>query len=107
MAEGRDNKGKFVKGNRCSKVKRSPREITAAIRAIAADDKVTEESLKLLLSVVKNKDGRATVSEQIKAAQFLTTQFTISADKDMDAEIAEDSNEAISEMFSALKAMQK
>lgn len=104
---GRDSKGRFAKGNRCYSKNPAPRAITSAIRAAAADNKVTEESLKFLLSVVKNKDNKATVSEQIKAAQFLMNQFTISAEKDADKEIAEEGNKAIGAMFEALKEMQK
>lgn len=103
---GRDSHGRFSKGHKLSPKHRSPRAITQAIRAIAADDKVTEESLKLLVNIVKGK-ANATVSEQIKAAQFLMTQFTTSAKDDNDREIAEEGNAAISDMFNALKEMQK
>lgn len=103
---GRKANGQFAKGHTLSPKHRSPRAITQAIRAIAADDKVTEESLKLLVNIVKGK-ANATVSEQIKAAQFLMTQFTTSAKDDNDREIAEEGNAAISDMFNALKEMQK
>lgn len=104
---GRDARGRFTHGNTFAPAKRSPREITTAIRAIAADNKVTEESLKLLLSVVKDKTGQATISEKLKAATFLMNQFSISAEKDVDREIAEEGNKSLAEMFEALKAMQK
>lgn len=101
---GRDLKGRFVKGNTHGKgVKRGVREITAQIRAIAADDKVTEASLKTLLSVVKNKDNRVTVSEQINAAKFLMTQFSVSAEKDADKEIAESTTASLTEMINVIK----
>lgn len=100
---GRDLKGRFVAGNSHGKAKRGVREITAQIRAIAAEDKVTEASLKTLLSVVKNKDNRATVSEQINAAKFLVTQFSVSAEKDADKEIAESTTASLSEMINVIK----
>lgn len=99
---GRTTSGRFAKGNSFGKKPKSPREITSAIRAIAADNKVTEKALKTLLAVIDNKDGKATVNEQIKAAQFLMTQFTVSADKDRDAEVTESATASLSEMLNTI-----
>lgn len=104
---GRDIKGRFAKGNSCYPKKKTPREITTAIRAIAADNKVTELALNTLIDICKDKTGAVTKSEKIKAAQFLMTQFTVSAEKDVDKEIAEGANESLSDMLEALQGMKK
>jgi hypothetical protein len=103
---GRDNKGRFAKGFVNGAKKRTPRQITQQIRAFAADNKVTEKAVKQLVNIVENKDGKASPSDIIRASDLLLKTFNITVEKDIDKEIAEDTNKTIGEMFADLKGMQ-
>lgn len=104
---GRDIKGRFVAGNSVRKGKAmGPREVTKQLREFAGANKITEKATKQLLAIVENKDGKYTGSEVIRASDLLLKTFNISAEKDMDKEIADDANKTVADMFADLKEMQ-
>lgn len=102
---GRDLKGRFGKGNSCSRVKRKPRAITAETRQYADQNNVTIEAVKRLKEIVKNKDGNATLAEQIRASEILLKHFNVSFEKDIDKEIADEGNKTIADMLNDLKGV--
>lgn len=102
---GRKLNGQFGKGNQFGRKRRKPSEITADVRAYADQENVTIDAVKRLKAIVANKDGKATMSEVIRASEVLLKHFNISVEKDIDKEIADEGNKTIAEMFNDLKGI--
>lgn len=102
---GRDLKGRFGKGNQAHRKHRKPRAITAEVRAYADQENVNIEAVKRLKAIVKNKDGKASVGEQIRASEVLLKHFNITVEKDIDKEIADEGNKTIADMLNDLKSV--
>ncbi|MCE0178245.1 hypothetical protein LVT70_01230 [Klebsiella pneumoniae] len=101
--EGRDSKGKFIRGNSCAKKPHNVREVTQEVRAAAREMKVMEKTFKNLSEIATGKRAGTTVSEQIAAAKVLAQYNLTSADKEIDREISEDNNKTIAEMVQNVK----
>lgn len=101
---GRDRKGRFTKGNAGYAGKKGPREVTQQLREFAGSNKVTEQSVKLLLDIVKGKNPNATANDQIKAATALLKEFNVSMEKDVDKDIADSTTATMAEMLDVLKS---
>ncbi|WEF29982.1 hypothetical protein PYR66_09945 [Klebsiella aerogenes] len=104
---GRDRKGKFTKGNAFGKGKKTPRALTRIAREMAGDNKLAEEAIKQLTAIVKNKDGKATPTEILRATDQILKFFTISASQDEQNKHEDEQMKSISDMFADLKGMQK
>lgn len=103
---GRKLNGQFAKGHTFSRRKRKPSEITADVRQYADQENVTIDAVKRLKQIVANKDGKATMSEVIRASEVLLKHFNITFEKDVDKQIADEGNKTIAEMFDDLKQTQ-
>lgn len=104
----RDRKGRFAAGNTYSKgAKRSPREITKLARSLAGENALVEASVKQLAAIVKNKDGKATPSEILRATDQILKFFAISASQDEQNKHEDEAIKSVGEMFADLKGMQQ
>lgn len=102
---GRDLKGRFSKGNQAHRKHRKPRAITAEVRAYADQENITIEAVKRLKAILKNKDGNASINDQIRSADLILKHFNITFEKDIDKEIADEGNKTIADMLNDLKGV--
>ena len=102
---GRDMKGRFAKGNSCGGRKRKPSEVTSDIRQYADVNNLSLKAVKRLEEIMLNKGNKFSENAQIRASELLIKHLTISAEKDVDKQIADEGNKTIAEMFDDLKGI--
>lgn len=92
----RDEKGRMLPGSKLASSK-GKNKLTAELFKYIENNRITEKAAERLLNMIDNLDTYPQ-KMQLDIIKFAIQQFTVSADKQNDAEVANETKASVSEL---------